>query len=115
MKAETASEVPFISSIPQTTDDAKPNKMNQPFSRPLEKSFISGCSLLIFLRWDWFRWAWHWPSCDLPCTLPVSGFPRALHGHTRGLCQGGALSIRMSVAGQQVFIPQAVDTSVSMK
>jgi hypothetical protein len=52
MKAETASEIPFISSIPQTTDGAKPNKMNQPFSRPLEKSFISGCSLLISLRWD---------------------------------------------------------------
>jgi hypothetical protein len=41
MKAETASEIPFISSIPQTTDDVKPNKMNQPFSRPLKKSFIS--------------------------------------------------------------------------
>jgi len=31
MKAETASEMPFISSIPQTTDDGKPNKMNQSF------------------------------------------------------------------------------------
>jgi hypothetical protein len=40
MKAETASEIPFISSIPQTTDDSKPNKKNQPFSGPVEKSFI---------------------------------------------------------------------------
>jgi hypothetical protein len=52
MKAETASEIPFVSSIPQTTDDAKPNKMNQPFSRPLENSFFSGCSTLISPRWD---------------------------------------------------------------
>jgi hypothetical protein len=52
MEAETGSEIPFISSIPQTTDDAKRNKMNHPFSRPLEKNFISGCSLLMSLPWD---------------------------------------------------------------
>jgi hypothetical protein len=52
MKAETASEIPFISSIRQTTDDAKPNKNNQPFSRPVEKSFISGGSIPISLRWN---------------------------------------------------------------